>query len=271
MSRGRLDKRALSEISKKVPDLTNYWQRVRILNPNTISIKFVHESRVPIAAVCLNDTLSAVGEATYALRESYAHYVWYRAKSNKPIEYTSIYFARYYSDDVALRLYTASEHLANSLVAMLPITKKNLKRYKKKQRSQASVVGRYLMKQRPFHPLTTLFSKLHSTKEWREVIEYRNEWVHNQPPLIAGLGIQYSRKPRWEETSTNGIVTGHRLYGGGGDKPKYTVDDLQKLVSFALFAFLEVFDKVIDFYFEILAKKQITLNINKNGLSVKFP
>lgn len=269
MSRGQISDKKLSEVSEKVPNLRELWNIVRLLSPDSISIKFGPKSRVPIAAVCLNDALSATGEATYALKEAYAHEVWYREESQPPNLNTSNYFVKFYSDDAALRMYAASEHLATAIIEMLQVGKKTLKRDRKRGTSISVTVGKYLIRHRPKHPISLVISELAHSADWQKAIIYRDRWVHNQPPLVSGFGIQWRRKQRWEELKTGDRVTGHRMYGGGsGDKPEYTVEEIRSFVSNALFTFVQTLSKVTDFYVGLLSSKGITLA--EKGLSVKL-
>lgn len=261
MSRREISQARHDEILGKVPDLRPLWKKMRVLSPDTISMKFGPRSQIPVAAVCLNDSLSALGEATYALREAFAHDIWYNEEAESPNEHTANYFIRYYSDDVALRLYSASEHLGNAIIAIMPIGKKSFLRHRRKLSSVSSTVGRYLLRQRPKHPVTVSISKLVNNASWKQTITYRDRWVHNQPPLVSGFGIQWRRMTRWTEIAKNGVVTGHRMAGGGsGDKPDFSPEELRSIVAQALFSFVETFEAVADFYIDFLAKNGITIN-----------
>jgi len=123
-----------------------------------------------------------VEEATYAFHEILAHRKWYLEKREAPNELTAIFFSKFYADDVALRLYSAGEHLANALLFMLEVSKHDLDRYKKKNRiSLQVVVGHYLINEYPNDPVTKAILKLVKSKGWLKTIKYRNDWVHNQP------------------------------------------------------------------------------------------
>ena len=249
------------EISRKVPNLEDLWGTLRILSPASISIKFDPKSRVPIAAVCLNDCLSVIGEAAYALREAYAHEAWYKQESEKPNEATSNYFVMFYTDDAALRMYAASEHLATAIIEMLEIGKWSLRRYRKKGTSVSSTVGKYLLRRRPRHPVTAAIAALIGSDDWLKSMAYRDKWVHDQPALVSGFGLQWLRKPRWEEIKTSDDATGHRmLLGGRGDPPEYTVEELRAFVTRGLTQFVETLRNVTIFYISLLSTRGITLS-----------
>ena len=74
-------------------------------------------------------------EALYALHEALAHQVWYVEHKAPPNESAATFFVRYYSDDAALRLYSAAEHLANGIIMMLELSKQELDPFLRKRTS----------------------------------------------------------------------------------------------------------------------------------------
>jgi hypothetical protein len=149
-------------------------------------------------AACLHDALRSIEEATYAFHEILAQRKWYLEKRETPNETSAIFFSKFYADDVALRLYSAGEHLANAIVLMLEISQHDLRRSRKKNRIGLQVIlGHYLINEQPNNPVTKAILKLVKAKEWLKTIKYRNDWVHNQPPTVEGLGIVYNRRNRW--------------------------------------------------------------------------
>jgi len=270
MSRGQIPTDKMKSIQERLPDLSDVMRKVRILSPDTISIRTGPKSRIPIAAVCFNDAFSTLEETHYAIRESYAHEVWYREETNPPDQLTSNYFVRFYCDDAALRLYAAIEHLANAILAMVPTNKSILKRYRSKRVNLAAAVRKYLVNHRPNHSVTKSVSKLAQSQDWIQTLDYRGLWVHQQPPLVSGFGMQWKRNVRWQEIIVDGNVTGFRLYGGsGGDKADLTVEELRRRTGSAFALFVQVYDEVLDFYLRLLARKKIRLK--GNSLTVKLP
>lgn len=262
MSRGLLGEDTLKELSKELPDLRELHILVLTLSPDFISMKMPPESEIPIAAVCLQDSVSVLVDASHAFHEILAHRSWYLEKRETPLERTAIHFTRYYADDLALRLYSASEHLANAIIYMLEISEQALSRYKKNRVSKQSVVGHFLIKEKPNHPVTREICKLVDSEDWCKTKDYRDDWVHNKPPIIEGTGIAYERRTRWEVTDT------HRgISFGGGDRPKYSADELLEFTKAALFLFTEVLKAVTKFYVELLGQWGITIN-QDGGLQV---
>lgn len=249
MSRGLLEYSELEKVSQEIPELSNLQKRARSLSPDFISTLFAPESDVPVASVCLQDAVDTLEEAGYALHEVFAHRMWYLEKKDPPNEKAAIFFTRFYIDDTALRLYSAAEHLANGIVMMLEIDDKTLESYRRNRISQQSVVGRFLLKEKPSHSLTKAVSRLVNSKDWLATLDYRNRWVHEQPPTMEGLGIVYKRTKRWKGSPTG---KEHILGLGGGDTPEHSADDLIKFVQAAAFQFSDVLTAVIEFYIGLL-------------------
>jgi hypothetical protein len=262
MSRGRVDKKTAAAIAAKLRDLQSVQQLVLTMSPDFISARFAHDSTVPQASVCLNDAMAALGEASYATFEAEAHLIWYRQLSKtSPNEPAAVFFGRFYAADVALRLYAAGEHLASAIVDMLEITNSQLAPFRKKRVSLQSTVADFMRKRMQSHLLTKRVIALGTSKEWQKAMDYRSSWVHDQPPTVAGLGHVFERKKRWTRVEQNGSVL-YTLGVGGGDPPKYTIDQIIAFVEPALNAFAGTFIAVVDFYQALLAKNGIKMTIS---------
>lgn len=272
MSRFLLDDSTLSRISQDLPDLENLQKTVSRLTPDHISIKFAPESTVPVAAVCLQDATDTLFEARYALHECFAHRIWYGEKSEPPNEMAAVFFGRFYADDTALRLYSAGEHLANAIIFMLEIGDQERKKYERLKRSQQSVVGHFLAKEEPHHPITRAVLKLSQSKEWGDTNKYRNKWVHEQPPTVEGLGIGYRRVKRWQVAETEAGMVKRKISSmviGGGDEPEYSIADLLNFIKPALFLFTDALTTVVQFYIELLKQQGITFDEHeKRGITL---
>jgi len=251
MSRGILDEIDMERISQETPELSELEGMVLSLGPDSLSISppflFLPESAVPIASVCFQDTLYTLQEAVYALSEVFAHRIWYLEKKDSPDKICAAFFGRFYADDAALRLYSAGEHLANGIIMMLEISDNDLKPYKQKRTSQQSIVGHFLKEQKAHHPITRAVSKLKDSKEWCTTMEYRGKLVHEQPPTVAGMGIVYKRRKRWEA-----LPKGKgRILRGGPDKPEYSVEELVGFIKPAMFQFTDTLTSVVKYYAEL--------------------
>ncbi|MDO8806426.1 MAG: hypothetical protein Q7R35_18600 [Elusimicrobiota bacterium] len=264
MSRGLLDDATLLAIHEQLPNLKELQSIVLRFSPDFIALKLGPKSFIPTAAVCLQDTSHTVSNARYALHEALAHEIWYLKTREVKSEIAAIFFSRFYLDDVALRLYSAGEHLSEAIVNIFEIKTADLRPYKEKMTSRQRILGNYLREKLPGHSITAEILKLADSKEWRETIKYRNDCVHSQPPLLKGLGISYRRRQRWT-TSDNG--NSYRLGIGGGDEPKYSVTDLLNFIKPSIFKFTGVFASVVDYYIALLEQKGITQSKAGYGLS----
>lgn len=244
MSRGLLGDEGLAEIANELPDLEPLRQVVFSVSPEFIPIKFPTDSLIPVAAVCLQDASHTLHEANYAFHEVLAHRKWYLEKREPPKEDAATFFSRYYLDDLALRLYSAGEHLANAIIFMLEIKKPQLEPFQKSNRiSKQVIVGKFLMKEKAGHPVTEAVRKLVESEKWLKTLQYRNDWVHNQPPTVEGLGIVYERRRRWQVDSDGAMLT-----FGGGDEPKFSINDILGFMRPSLFLFVEVLSEVASYY-----------------------
>ena len=270
MSRGELDNSTLVRIQQELPGIENLRDTVLgLYAPDFISAGFAHEpeSDVPVAAACLYDGFHVLNEARHALHEVFAHRIWYREKSETPNEEAAIVFCRFYVTDVAFRLYTAAEHLANAIIFMLEITDHQLEKYRECRTSQQSIVGNFLVKEKPHHPVTAAVRSLAESQDWKDAMNYRNNWVHEQPPTVQGLGITYRRTRRWRPTDE-----GYQLGIGGGDEPEYSIDDLLRFIRPVLFRFAETMTTVVQFYVGLLKKHGITITTEgrKSSLQIHY-
>lgn len=255
MSRGKLDKVAASAIESQLPNVTEVRKASLQFQPDFISFGFPPGSTIPIASVCLQDVTSTLQEIRHALFEAFAYLLWYRQRSEPPNDHLAIFFGRFYADDAALRLYAASEHLAEAIVCMLEIDSAVLQRYRKRGRrgdqgSKQSVIGKFLLTEMPSHPVAGAISDLVASKEWLPTIQYRDIWVHSKPPIIDGMGISYERRNRLQVTATSiGISV------GGGDAPQYSIDKLLDLIRPAAIKFTDTVSAVIRYYAELIKEK----------------
>lgn len=211
---------------------------------------------MPIAAVCLQDATSSLAEARYALLEALAHLVWYRDKSDPPNEDLALYFGKFYADDIALRLYASAEHLANAIINILDI-KSKIADFKKSSKlgvsSQQAIVGKYLTKNLPTHEITKAVHSLRDSQNWKKTRDYRHNWVHNKPPIIRGLGVNYLRRNRLIVTANTMGVT-----FGSGEEAAYTVDELLGFMKPSTYLLTDATSKVVEHFVTILNENQQT-------------
>jgi len=254
----QLSEKQWTEINAKLPKAVEIQSRL-LLPVDLIAAKAGPKRRIEIAVVCLRDASEVACEVVYALGQAHASLVWFREEHlNAPLEAEACFRGKFYADDAVLRLYATAEHVANFIVALLEIDKPALEPYEQKNASRAHVVGKYMIAEMPTHDITSIIQQLLDEKNWGKAMNYRNFWVHDQPPLIEGVGIVYERKGRWTKTEH-----GYALGIGVGDKPQYTVDSLLEMVSSASHALMKALAALSEILFNRL--REIGVEIDESG------
>jgi len=243
-----IDKETYTQADQKLPDIDQLKEQILYLAPDFISINIDPDSYFPVAAACFRDTEITLAETRYALLESLAHKIWYREKTDPPNELNAVFFGRFYADDAALRLYSAAEHLAKAVVYILNIDDNKIKT--NRSGSRFGTIRKILLKEKPKHPITRAIDALYKSKEWKSTVKYRDSWVHQQPPIIKGLGVVYERKRRWKRFETDRTLE----LGGGGDKAQYSIDDVLGFICPSLSQFKDTLTTVLGFYIADLNK-----------------
>lgn len=228
MTRGLLPDDELRRIDAKLPSLNTLQGMALYIDPDSMCIAFKPGNKMPVAAICFQDTIDALRDARIALHECYAHGIYYRKYKDLADEKAAVLMEKFFLDDIALRLYAAAEHVASAIIFMLELTDNNLAPYKKERASKQSIVGDYLAKELSGHPITKAVVKLDQCKEWRLSRDYRSRWVHHQPPTVEGLGIVYRRRSRWQRDPKTGKMV-VRL--GVGDEPEYTIQQIRDFLE----------------------------------------
>jgi hypothetical protein len=265
MSRFLLDDETIERITKELPELERLGMAVMKLSPDFISIKYPAESNIPVAAVCLQDTLNSLLQVRIGLNECIQHKIWYREKCNPPNEELAVIFMRFYIDGIVSQLYAAGEHLANAIICMLELTESGLEKYRNNRVSQQSILGHYLANEQATNPVTKAVLSLAKSKEWGKSMSYRGNWVHEQPPTVSGLGPVYKRGRRWVQSEDK---KSFKLGIGSGDEAEYSIDEVLKFVQPAIFQFVDLFNQVVGIYLDVISKRGIVLT--ENGLQVKI-
>jgi len=245
-----IDKETYEQANQELPDIDLLADRIAHLAPDFISMNFKPESIFPVAGACFQDASRTLVESRYALLESIAHRIWYREKTNPSNELAAVFYSRFYADDTALRLYSAAEHLAKAVVYIFNIPDSEIT--SKRTGSRFTTVRKILTQEEPTHIITIAIDQLYNSKDWQETINYRDAWVHQQPPLVKGLGMGFERKKRWIQSGTN---KSYKLGVGSGDEAKYSIDDLLKFILPALNQFADTLTRVTEFYISELGKK----------------
>ena len=232
------------------------------MSPELISMKTPHDSEIPVASVCFMDLGDTLCGVHHALHECLACGIYYRDHKDPPMEVEAIFMERFYLDDAALRLYAAGEHLAKAITFMLELTDEDLQPYRKTRVSQQSIVAAYLRKRKTCHVVTCAVAPLGTSREWQATVEYRNKWVHEQPPTVAGLGLVYHRRKRWDVPADGGFA---RLSFGGGDEPEHTIEEVRGFVEPSLTQILTVSQACFEHYVSMLKQYGVSLSENGSG------
>ncbi len=246
MSRGSLPEETYAFISARLPDVRDVFAKAHSFRPDVLSVKFPPTSQAPEASVCFHDCAARLFEIRHALFEHAAHSEYYRRFRQPPDELVAISMERFYLDDAALRMYAAAECLASAVAAMLDVPKAALRAEKRKQRtSHHSALGQYLREHHSQHPLAVAMFDLHNLASWKFTMNYRNEWVHAQPPTIAGKGVVYHRGPRWQLDAAGTPVY---LAITTGDVPKLTIEDVANNITAANESLVVAVHRALDAY-----------------------
>jgi len=260
--RGLLPDEKLKEIDEKLPriDINKVnkatSQELAIDEHDAFNNKTIH-----VSFVCIKDACDRYDYIRMSLHEAIACLTWYNEYSTKEHrDYTARFCARYYIDYAALLLYATAEDIAAFIIKFIsdednykvflesPEAKKLFK--EKRPYSKAAKIGIYLKLKHSDHNLTKIIFRLHDNQNWRETIKYRNNWVHDKPPIIAGLGIEYNRNSRINRSNNGNISIGF----GGGSKAEYTFDRLFDVVFNSSKAICNTLSELLDI---VIAYKEI--------------
>ena len=211
----------------------------------------------------MKDAVDVLGEARFAVHESLADWLYYSERVQPAQPDQAVFFGKFYLDDAALRLYAVGEHMAEAIMCMLEVEEKGLKSYRERGSSRQVAVGKYLQKEKPESELTLAVEELLALEDWRWTISYRGEWVHAQPPTVAGTGIVFRRGKRWEEGDGSRI-----LRVGGGDEPTLTVPELSRRLVSALREAHRCLSRVSDYYRRVLTEAGMVF---KDGGRISIP
>jgi hypothetical protein len=252
MLRGPIKDNERAAIHAMLPDLDALLRAGGRCNPEWDSMVFHDAPGIPVAGVCLRDAISILGACRFALYEAYAHRTWHLrgGQADDRSQLRAAWAARFFGDDAVLRLYAVGEHLASAITYALSIDAVSLKSYRERRTSQQAVVGKYLAREHPNHPLTAATTSLSHSPAWLWTQEYRNKWVHEQPPGMEGLGIHFHRRPRWIENPAQGSK--HLNVTISGDPPDCTGDELLTNATGALADVVAATKAIWEYYRQLL-------------------
>ncbi len=205
------------------------------------SIQKHRKSNIDVAIICFIDACETARDAISALTYAHASLVWfYEYHPKAPLKYEAAHYGKFYGTDVALRLYSAAEHVSSFIIEFLEISPKKFVQHKNRSSSQTKV-GEYMVKYEPDHNITMAIQKLIGGRVWLDTMKYRNGWVHNQAPLIANTGIRLKRKSTVKESGNECSI----LFGVY-EEPKYTIEKFLYLITEASVRFVKFMSEMSD-------------------------
>lgn len=217
---GLISQEVWNEIDNKLPSLDT--KRIGIATRPNLDINIIdllNITTVGSGLVACNDAMQRWTQARLALREAYACEYWYSSEGTEPNELIQVLSTRFYLDYIPLLLYSSVEDIADCIQNVWDITP--LKDISGKS-SRAIQIGKSLMRDDPQGQLAKAVSPFSDNDYWKFTTYYRNQWVHEQPPLITGLGIQIRR----DEASPPKDNPTNSMYFGGGSQPQYSISEL---------------------------------------------
>ncbi len=178
--RGEIPRRRIDEIRVGLPEA---FQLVKLFPTWQHDTALVSDGDTTIDRALweLWDGRELLSEAEHALIEADACKVWSECQ-NPPDPVHAAYFARFYLDDVALRLYASCERLAKAINCYYNLGAET------KGGSLFLPVLKKFKETHPHHSLNGSLWALRNNGEWRFTAQYRNDWVHNDRPNVAALG-----------------------------------------------------------------------------------
>ncbi len=262
---GNLSKKNLKEIRNSLPQLPSDWLDITFPEQFAFNVNDLDKGETThISLVCLYDAFRRSESALECLFEGYANMIWYR-KEKKDIETKSREFfavlqGKFYAEYNFLFLYAIGEDIADFILNFLTKEQEfnkwqrtasvQKKLEKKKITSKAAKVGVFMADEYSSHKITRIILKLRDDKFWNEAMKYRNTWVHQKPPIVEGLGIEYNRQSEiWVKDGAKGFGV------GTWSPPNYKVDEIMKIAHEATSICINVLSELL----EILNQKKIEL------------
>lgn len=83
-------------------------------------------------------------------------------------------------------------------------------------------------------------------------MNYRNDWVHNQAPLIANTGIRHKRESMLTKNGNNCSVS-----LGKFEKPKYTIEEFLSMVTIASDRFVNFMSVLLNILSEYIKELEV--------------
>lgn len=249
--RGSIPDEKCGQIDKTIPSIDSRLFLATVPGMIIGMHDLLNEAKLGVAIECLNDAQKRFFLVQSALFEAQACLIWYReVVPSAPLDFQAVMACKFYLDYVTLLLYATAEDISFFILYFLDLeeslrafleeltTKRQIT--KKRIFSNAGKVGFFLANRKSDHPLTSTIMQLHRNRDWKMALDYRNTWVHDKPPIVAGLGIEFSRHKH--------LVIGDDgrkwLAIGGGTDPQFTIEQLLATVLSATQALADALSQI---------------------------
>lgn len=202
--------------------------------PDFISASLPYDSDLPVALVCLRDSQGALGQCLHALHQYCLQGCAHRYGEPRQ-EMMGAWVERFYVEDASMRLYSAAEHAANGIAFLTGVRQDEL--LQQRGRSQWERTRRALKASGREGPLREVMEATRRNKKWKFTMAYRGRVVHDQPPNLDGLGIQYRRRRHWSTAADGSRILQIRAKG---DSPEHSPEEVRECVLGAFATFVKV-------------------------------
>lgn len=253
--RGEISTDSFEKIKKALPKLPDGWLDITFPEQSTFLLNDLYKNETThISVVCLYDAFRRAESALDCLFECYACLKWFREEGidikTESREFFAVYYGKFYAEYNYLFLYAIGEDIAEFVLTFLtkesefkiwlsdPVVDKKLR--KKKIASNAAKVGVFMAEQYSGNNVTKAILKLRDNDSWNKAMKYRNRWVHEKPPIIEGLGIQYNRKSKiFDDNGAKGFGL------GTWSSPDFGVEEIIKTAHDATRICIEVLSDLL--------------------------
>lgn len=223
-------------------------------------LDFCSDSNFHGTIECLSDAEKRFSFLQYTLFEAFACLAWYRNNLSESNEKEKTIIGKYYLDYANQLLYATGEDISWFIIFYLNIEeslgvyfkseegKKKLE--KKRLISKMGKVGIYLKENFSGNPITEIVVRLKNDINWNKALKYRDEWVHNKPPGIIGMGNEFIRKNKITKDKN-----GKKVMYLGAHKQEYTIEQWLDITLHATEALASILSELL----ELVIQKRIEM------------
>lgn len=224
----------IQKIQSSFPIINNW------INYNILSIVINDSTRgteIGSALVCLDDARLRYSFLETALLETKIKIAYFREYSqDNPNEKQAIASGVFFLTYATLLLYAIGEDISFFIIHYFGYSqdltdfikrgevKKSVE--KKKISSNQAKLALFLKEEKGKEEITKIVCKLNSDANWKKALCYRNDWVHQQPPIIKGLEYSFPRKMFTTSKDENGYKTIYLK----GMSPQLNLDQFVEIV-----------------------------------------